>query len=309
MQVVLHPLMPQGVPEELSALDGVDGIEVIAPDDSDGVAEAMAAGGEVLVTFRWQDRFHTPSLRWVASVSAGTDQYPLAALADDGVVVTSARGVNAVPVAEHAMALLLGCTRRIGQATRAAVEHQWVQRPSRLEVYGATAVVLGLGTIGEEIAVRAQAFGMRVIGIKRDPAAYDGVVDDVRDPESLLQACREAEVLISVLPGGEATRHVIDREVLEALGRGVVINVGRGSVVDEDALAEALRERRLHGAGLDVFEAEPLPTDSPLWDIPTLVLTPHIGGTGPRYGERWIALFRRNLAAFHGSGEWENRTV
>lgn len=306
MRVVMHPVMPQGLAEELGRVEDID---LITPENSAGVAEAMQDGGEILVTWLWKDAFFSPSLRWVASVSAGTDQYPLERFAEAGVRLTTATGVNAVPVAEHAMALLLGCTRRIGQATRAAVEHDWVQRPARLELQGSTAVVLGLGTIGEEIAVRARAFGMRVIGVKRDPHAYDGVVEDVRPPEALVEACRDAQVLFSVLPGGEATRHVVDAEVLEALGRGVVVSVGRGSVIDEEALLDALRERRLHGAGLDVFDREPLDGDSPLWDVPTLVLTPHIAGTGPRYGERWIAVFRPNLAAYRDGtdGAWVNR--
>lgn len=302
--VVMHPVMPQGLADELGKLAGID---LVTPENSEGVAAAMDAGGEVLVTFRWQDRFFTPSLRWVASVSAGSDQFPLARLQDAGVTVTSARGVNAVPVAEHAMALLLGCTRRIAQATRAAVEHEWIQRPSRLELFGSTVVVLGLGAIGEEVAKRAAAFGMHVIGIKRDPSNHSGVVEDVRSPDALLDACREAQVLISTLPGGEATHHLVGDEVFDALGHGVVVNVGRGSVVDEQALARALEERRLHAAGLDVYGTEPLPADSALWDIPTLVVTPHIGGSGPKYGSRWIELFGRNLAAYRGDGDWVNR--
>ena len=304
VKVVMHPLMPQGVADEL---EGMADIELSTPKDSDGVAAALNDGGEILVTFLWQDRFFTPSLRWVASVSAGSDQFPLDRLRAAGVAVTSARGVNAIPVAEHAMALLLGCTRRIGQATRAAVDHEWVQRPSRLELFGSTVVVLGLGAIGEEVAKRAEAFGMRVIGIKRDPSTHSGAVEDVRGTEALLDACREAQVLISTLPGGEATHHLVGDEVFDALGRGVVVNVGRGSVVDEQALGRALEERRLHAAGLDVYGTEPLPDDSPLWDIPTLVLTPHIGGSGPKYGLRWIELFGRNMAAFRDGGDWVNR--
>lgn len=300
----MHPVMPQGVADELS---GMSDIDLVTPAKSYGVAAAMDDGGEVLVTFVWQERFFTPALRWVASVSAGSDQFPLERLREAGVTVTSARGVNAVPVAEHAMALLLGCTRRIAQATRAAVDHEWIQRPSRLELYGSTVVVLGLGAIGEEVARRAEAFGMRVIGIKRDPSVHSGVVEDVRGPDALLDACREAQVLISTLPGGEATHHLVGDEVFDALGHGVVVNVGRGSVVDEQALGRALEERRLHAAGLDVYGTEPLPADSALWDIPTLVLTPHIGGSGPKYGQRWIELFARNMAAFRGEDGWVNR--
>lgn len=303
VRVVLHPMMPPGVPEELEAVDGID---LIRPDDVDGVTAALGGGGDVLVTYRWRDEFLQPSLRWIASISAGVDQYPLDQLDRRGVLVTSARGVNAIPVAEHAMALLLGCTRRIGQSTREATVRSWIRRPSKLELFGATTVILGLGTIGEEIARRAKAFDMSVVGIKRHPERYDGIVEDVRPPEALIDSCRDADVLICAAPGGAATRHLINADVIDALGRGVLVNVGRGSILDESALVAALQERRLLAAGLDVFEHEPLPDDSPLWDLPTLVLTPHIGGTGPRYGERWVQLFRGNIEAYRGDGSWTN---
>lgn len=260
-----------------------------------------------MVTYRWEDRFLTPSLRWIASVSSGVDQYPMKRLMDADVVVTSARGINAVPVAEHAMALLLACTRRIGQSTREAVRHAWVRRSSKMELQDSTLVVFGLGAIGEEIAKRAMAFGMDVIGIKRNPESYTGVVRDVRGPSQLVEACRSAEVLVSAVPGGPSTRHMIDADVIAALGRGIVVSVGRGSAVDESALLSALENRELLAAGMDVFAIEPLPPDSRLWDIPTVVLTPHIGGSGPRYGERWVELFERNLAALSGKAAWENR--
>lgn len=141
---------------------------------------------------------------------------------------------------------------------------------------------------------------MRVIGIKRVPNSYCGVVEDVRGPDALLAACRESDVLISVLPGGDQTHHLIGAEALEALGRGYLISVGRGSVVDEAVLVDALQSRRLRRAGLDVFATEPLPEDSALWEIPTAVLTPHIGGTSPNHGARFGEIFRSNRAAFQG---------
>jgi D-2-hydroxyacid dehydrogenase (NADP+) len=212
-------------------------------------------------------------------------------------------------MAEHALGLLLACTRRIGQSVRAGTDRSWIRRPSRFELHGSTVLVLGLGTVGEQVARLAAAFGMHVIGIKRDPATYSGEVADVRGPEQLLDACREADVLISVLPGGDGTRHLIDAEVLDALGRGYLVSLGRGSVVDEAALIDALRTRRLRGAGLDVYATEPLPEDSPLWDLETAVLTPHIGGTSPNYGRRFGEVFQSNLAAYRGRGAWVNRQI
>ena len=306
IDVVVHPVQPQGI---RGTLEVIDGIRLLAPADDDGVEDALRDGAPVLVTVVWHARFAHPSLRWVASVSAGFDQYPLERFAADGVTLTTAQGVNAVPMAEHAIGLLLACTRRIGQSARASTERAWIRRPSRFELQGSTVLILGLGTVGEQVARLAAAFGMHVIGIKRDPSSYRGEVTDVRGPEQLLATCAEADVLISVLPGGDETHLLIDADVLDALGRGFLISLGRGSVVDEAVLVEALETRRLRGAGLDVFATEPLPEDSPLWDIPTAVLTPHIGGTSPNYGRRFGDIFRLNLAAYRGEGDWVNRQV
>ena len=304
--VVVHPKQPQGIRE---ALGLIDGIRLLTPDGDDGVEAALRDGAPVLVTVAWRPQFAQPTLRWVASVSAGFEPFPVERFEADGVTLTTAQGVNAVPMAEHALGLLLACTRRIGQSARASTERVWVRRPSRFELQGATVLILGLGTVGEQVARLATAFGMNVIGIKRDPSSYRGNVADVRGVGQLLAACREADVLISVLPGGDETHHLIGEEVLDALGHGYLISLGRGSVVDEVILAEALRTRRLRGAGLDVYATEPLPEDSPLWDIPTAVLTPHIGGTSPNYGRRFGEIFRSNLVAFRGGGDWVNRQV
>jgi phosphoglycerate dehydrogenase-like enzyme len=118
-----------------------------------------------------------------------------------------------------------------------------------------------------------------------------------------------ADVVVIALPGGEATAGLVDREALAALGDGWLVNVGRGSVVDEEALVEALTAGRLRGAGLDVFAVEPLPEESPLWDLPGVVMSPHCAGTSPRYGERLAGIVDANLRALRGEGPWVNRIV
>ena len=304
-EVVLHPEQPPGVRQELEAMETV---KVLAPSDTDGVCEALEAGAPILATFRWEDRFLQSSLKWIAGEGAGYEQYPLDELEASGIVLTTATGVHSVPVAEHAIGLLLSLTRRIGEATRDAAGHVWMQR-SGTELRGKTVAVLGLGTIGEEIARLADALGMKVIGYKRDPSDYEGVVEEVFGPAELLEVCQRADVLVLVLPGGATTYHLIDSDALDALGPGWLVNVGRGSVVNEDALFHALRYGDLRGAGLDVFEHEPLPTSSRLWDVPNLVITPHAGGSSPCFGERWAAIFRKNLHALTGGGPWINRVV
>jgi len=309
LRVVLPAVLPQGVAKAFAAAATDADLSILSCDSDDAVVEALSDGAEIFVPFRFKERFVIPGVKWVAAVTAGVEQLPLETLKQQNTIVTSAQGANAIPVAEHAMALLLACVRRLGESNRLAVACTWELRPARIELCDSTMVILGLGTIGEEIARRAQAFGMNVIGIKRDPASYDGCVTDVRASDQLHAAVAEAQVLVSVLPDTPDTRGIVSSDILEALGRGVFVNVGRGSVVDEQALADALTAGGLQGAGLDVFVTEPLPETSPLWACETAVLSPHIGGSGPRYGERFITQFLTNLAAYRGNGNWLNRVV
>lgn len=269
---------------------------------------SLLTGSAVMVTFRWSDSWVVPGLRWIQSVSAGTDQFPLEALAANGTVLTSARGIHEVQVAEHAIGLLLAMTRGIATAAVQQRSHAWAWVPA-IELHGMTLGVLGLGIIGEGVARRAGAFGMKVIGTKTNPAGYSGVAETVYPPEGTLEVFRRSDAVVITLPGGEATRHLVGAAELEALRGGWLVNVGRGTVVDEEALVAAMRSGTLAGAALDVFAVEPLAADSPLWELPDVLISPHMAGASPRYGERLAALFTRNLRAFRGEGEWENRVV
>jgi len=302
-RVVLHPRHPRGVAE---ALEAIDGIELVKPDD-DQVAAALA-DSPVFVTFTWEAAFLSGELRWVQSVSAGVDQYPLDRLGERGVALTSASGLHAVPVSEHAFALLLAMTRGVGVSMREAENRVWKPRMNE-EISGKTVTVLGLGAIGEEIARRARVWDMTVIGVKRDPSQHHGNANSVVGLDRLEEAVADSDILISVLPGGPATVGLVDRKVLSALKGGWFVNVGRGTVVREADLIWALDNGSLAGAGLDVFEEEPLPQSSPLWSHPRVVITPHTAGLSPMYGPRLAEIFRHNLRAFQGAGEWVNRVV
>ncbi len=303
VEVVVHPRHPRGV---VQAFEDVEGITLVAP-PLDELGRALASC-QVFVTWVWRDDYHAPGLRWIQSISAGVDQFPVLDFAERKIVLTSASGLHAIPVAEHAFALLLALTHGVGVAVRDAVNRTWRQRTNE-ELTGKTMLVLGLGAIGEEIARRATTWGMRVIGIKQNPGNYDGVADQVHAPEDLLELAGLSDVIVAVLPDTEATRGIVDRKVLEALGQGWFVNVGRGTVVSESDLLWAIDQCGLRGAGLDVFEREPLPESSPLWSHPRVVLTPHTAGLSPMYGPRLAAIFSRNLAAFRGEGEWVNRVV
>lgn len=303
IRVVLHPWFTTGVD---SALHKVPGVDLLVAADQDEVAAALAEGAEVLVTSYWREDFLTPSLRWIAGTGAGFEQYPLADLAANGVVLTTAHGVHSACVAEHAFALLLACTREIGRSARNMTRHRW-ERLTGEELNGKRMLVVGLGLIGEQVARRAQAWDMDVAGIKRDPDSYEGCLSDVRDPSALDELCEWADVVVLSAPATPDTRGLIGERELSLLGPGWLVNVGRGALVDHDALFKALSKGELRGAGLDVTDPEPLPEDFPLWDLENVVISAHSAGDSPGYGSRWGRLFERNLSAFTGDGAWHNR--
>lgn len=303
IRVVVDPGCPTGVPETVEAMPGLD--VVLAP-DRDAVAAELAAGAEVLVTSYWRDDFLTQNLRWVAGNGAGTEQYPLEQFRRNGIELTTAHGVHAACVAEHAFGLLLGVTRGIGLAGRNAVTHSWAPTTTD-ELGGKKMAIIGLGRVGEEVARRAIAWDMEVVGLKRTPARYEGCVSVVRGPDALHELCHWADVLMITAPSTDETRGLIGTEEFALLGAGWLVNVGRGPLVDSDALLVALRDGALRGAGIDVTDPEPLPQDSPLWDRPDLVITPHIAGDSPNFAPRWARIFERNLHAYAGGGNWQNR--
>jgi len=303
LHVVLHPRFPPAVDHALRAMPGV---VLHCPDDEAGVVRALDAGAQVLVTYVWRPEFLRPALRWVAGAGAGIEQYPLARFHERGIVLTTAAGVHAECVAEHAFALMLALTRRIGEAVRHMTAQHWQALPGE-QLAGKKLAIVGLGRIGEQVARRAQGWDMEIMGLKRDPQRHGGVVRDVRGEDQLDAACDWADILLLAAPARPDRSWLVGAEQLERLGRGWLVNVGRGSLVDEPALVRALASGQLRGAGLDVTTVEPLPTGWPLWRMPNVVLTAHNAGDSPGLGPRWGAIFARNRAAFDGGGEWVNR--
>ena len=299
-RVVLHPRHVRGISEALATLD----VDLLEPDEKDLPAAIESSG--ILVSFVWEDRF-LPGLKWLQSISAGHDHYPHDEFVRHGVVLTSASGVHGPQMAEHAFALLFALSRGVGVATRNAMRAEW--KPMLLnELSGGTLGVLGLGAVGEVVARRAKAWDMTVIGTKREVAEYAGCADQVFAPEETAEVFRRSDAVVSVLPGGESTDGIITRAMLESLD-GWFVNLGRGNAVAEDDILAALDSGGLLGAGLDVFDTEPLPPSSPLWSHPRVVITPHVAGLSPHYGARLAEIVAHNLAAFAGDGEWRNRVV
>jgi phosphoglycerate dehydrogenase-like enzyme len=238
----------------------------------------------------------SPIPSWVQSGAAGTDTPLLEGLIGQGTRLTTSH-VTAIPIAEYVLLSVLNLYMEPERWAASARCHQWAHRNFR-EVSGTTWLIVGLGGIGTEVAVRATAFGARVIGVRRSPAG-DEPVDEVITPDRLAGAVPDADVIVLCAPGSADTRHLFGESMLAVVRPGaILVNVARGSLVDEDALIRSLDSGRLGHAVLDVFATEPLPADSPLWDHPGVTVTPHSSGGGLGRYRRSAEVFAANLARY-----------
>ncbi|AMJ62635.1 D-2-hydroxyacid dehydrogenase [Bosea sp. PAMC 26642] len=272
--------------------------------------KARAAELDVLVVSGlWRNELiaAAPKLRFVQSVSAGTDQFDKPAFSAAGIRLASAQGANERAVSEHAMALILTLTRQIHLARDNQTTRHW--RPMigdrsirEDELGGKTLVIVGLGRIGLRLAALAGAFGLRVIGVRRQPEPVAGIEAIVR-PDQLHEVIAQADIVALTCPLTPETEGLIDARALAAMKpSAVLINVARGKVVDETALLAALTDGRIAGAGLDTFHDEPLPPASPFWALPQVVVTPHSAGETQRYEANVVDLLLENLGRL-GRGE------
>jgi D-2-hydroxyacid dehydrogenase (NADP+) len=235
------------------------------------------------------------TLRLIHVQSTGVDRF-VPALRDSPIILTNSRGVHAKPVAEHAVALMMALSYNFRAHTRMQEGRQW-KDPGIDRLEGKVAGLLGLGSIGEEIARKCKAFDMEVIGVRRDvsrPAPAN--VDRVYGMEELTLVMARSDYVLCSLPLTKETESCIRYEHFAAMKpTSVFVNVGRGPVVDEVGLVRALREGKIKGAGLDVFETEPLPPQSPLWKMENVVITPHSGGKSPENRRRSLGILIENL--------------
>ena len=270
--------------------------------DVEGIANADAA-------FTWtmtpEMLTRAQRLRWVHSSAVAVGTLPLRDLAARGVTVTNSRGVQSAAIAEHVMACLLALSKRLPLLVRHQAARQWAQNElvgnaSPWLIEGRTMGIIGLGTIGEAIAARAAAFGMRVIGVRRRPEhGQPPGVARVLAPDQTGHVIASSDALVLAAPWTNATNRLIDGAALATMKRdAVLINVSRGQLVDEDALAASLARGHLAGAALDVFNEEPLPPTSPLWSLPNVLITPHTSGFRVDHWDAVIDLFEQQIDRF-----------
>jgi phosphoglycerate dehydrogenase-like enzyme len=254
-----------------------------------------------------------PSLRWVHSATAGVERVLTPASRKRGLVITNARGVFSRPIAEYVMLMILSAARRLPELLELQAERTWQPLEAR-ELRDVTVCIVGLGSLGRAVGALATAFGCRVVATRRRPGSGDAaegagdepflgsvMLDRVVPPEHLPELLAEADFVVLAAPLTPDTDGLINDQTIAAMKPGAwVINVARGELVDERALARALRSGRLGGAVLDTFREEPLPPTSMLYDLPNVILTPHTSWSSARVLDRSIGLFCDNLRRFAG---------
>lgn len=239
------------------------------------------------------------SLKWIQTWSAGVNTLPLKELANNNVRVTSANGVHSYPISETIFALMLSLTRNIHTYIKNQVKKKWDGEDIKLEMHGKTVGVIGVGAIGKETAKIAKAFGMKVIGIRHSGKPEDHV-DEMYTTDKLDDILPECDYVVITLPLTEETNQLFKREQFQKMkDSAFLINIGRGEIIKEADLVAALSAGEILGAGLDVFEKEPLDESSPLWEMDNCIITPHTSGSTEHYDKRVVEeIFLPNFKKF-----------
>jgi phosphoglycerate dehydrogenase-like enzyme len=288
--------------------------------DDNEVAAALAARPDVEVLYT----FHLPSnaldlapgLRWLQLHSAGANHLLDHAIMESDVAITTVSGIHATPIAEYVLASILAHRWQVAMWTHCQREGKWPSGRwdlfARPELRGSTIGIVGYGSIGREVGRLARAFGMRVLALRRTAGrakqgfvgkqtgdAEGSIPEQFFHPDTLHEMLSQSDYVVVTLPLTRETVHFIGEAELRAMKpTAYLVNVARGAIVDEAALVQALRQGWIAGAGLDVFEQEPLPATSPLWNLENVLISPHVAGFTPRYDERATALFAENLKRY-----------
>jgi D-2-hydroxyacid dehydrogenase (NADP+) len=240
-----------------------------------------------------------PRLCWIHAGGAGVNSYDLSAIAERGIVLTNSSGVAAPNIAEHIMGMMLALVRRIPTLVQSQSRREWRDHVTHREVselLGSTLLVVGVGDIGQELAKRASAFGMEILGARRRAGTELPGFSRVVGIDDLPTIVGGADHVVVTVPETADTRGMFDAELISKMKSGAMLyNVGRGPVIESPALIEALESGHLGGAGLDVTDPEPLPADSPLWAMDNVLITSHTSGSTPRYWERLLPLVADNI--------------
>lgn len=306
--LITHTVPPETTDSLLEALRAelpdADIHTAATPEETEDLLDAADA----LVAGRLDaETVENGEFEWVQALSAGVDHLPTEALDDAGVVLTNASGVSAEPIGEQVLGAMLSFERRFLESQRNKNRNSW-ERVEGGELKGKTLGIVGVGAIGTRVAELGSAFGMEVLGTKRDPETMPDAVDEAFGADGYTDLCRRADYLVLACPLTDETEGLVGAPEFRLLdSEAVLVNIARGAVCDEDALIRALQYNQIRGAALDVFETEPLPADSPLWNLSNVLLTPHMAGSTPKKDERWADIVGENYRRFGTDEPYVNR--
>lgn len=283
---------------ELKAAVGSE-MKIVVATPSEATAHYVDAEAVAAFPMRMPAISELPNATWLHSFSAGVDKILTPEVAASSVVLSSSSGIHATPIAEHILASLLLFARGFVKTFSAQQRHEWKKDESLGELRDSQVLIVGLGAIGREAARLAHAFGARVIAVSRSGNGKPDFVERLEKSEELLALLPEADYVVITLPGTDETKRLFDKEKFALMKKSaVLINIGRGTIVNELDLIDALNGGVIAGASLDVFEKEPLPAESPLWDMHNVIVTPHHSGLSHRYMDRAITLLCKNISAY-----------
>ena len=284
----------------------IKAIRAVAPDSTiiscelQNAAEHIA-DTDILLTWGAMDirslYLSAPKLKWVHALSAGIENLIFPEIKSSTTLLTNSKGIHGIPISEHVLAMMLSFTRGINMFIRQQIGKQWKRVPVE-EIHDKTIGIVGLGSIGREIAKKAKGMGMQVVASKQT-ITTEIFVDKLYTPDQLHELLAISDFVVIALPLLEETKDLITLKEFAAMNPSAYfINVARGAVVKQDDLVTALQQGLIKGAGLDVFDHEPLSETSPLWDMPNVIITPHLAALSPNYMDRAIKLFADNLSRF-----------
>lgn len=305
--VAIHPSVDAVFPPAVLEHELADvPIPVVAIDDDPSELE----NGDAIVTFSYREWF-LERAAWIHSIQSGVDRFPFDDLREASIALTNSTGIHGESVGETVTGYMLSIARRLHR-------HRWNQQHRRWDrpawddpftLNGELVTIVGLGTLGQGVAQRASALEMIVHGVRRDSTPVDGV-ENLYGPNELEAAVTDARFVVSTLPLTEATENFFDAAVFNNMrADGYFINVGRGGLVDEPALIDALESGHIAGAALDVFETEPLPVDSPLWEMESVIITPHTAAQTRDYYRDIAEIVRDNIERVTAGEPLYNRVM
>lgn len=246
------------------------------------------------------------NLKWIQSYSAGVNTYPLKYIKERGITLTNTSGIHAPAMTDQIMGMILAFSRALMPCIRNQKDKLWEIDYPLYELDGRELLIVGAGHIGNLLAKKAKAFDMKVIGLKRTVTPLENF-DEVRGMGELKESMKTADYVVILAPLTEKTRGMVGFEELYAMKKdAVLINMARGPLVVEEALLEVLKEKKIRGAGLDVFHKEPLKEDNPLWDLENVIITPHIGGLSDQMERRAVEFISSNIIRFEKGEKLEN---